>query len=124
MDISKLSKAELVKNNEKLVQEFLIKQGYEVIKVLGDKVLYNEKGKFYYLEFEIGETLKNLPMSSVTGEDKFEKMWYFEQDKRVDIEIIEETKDDKTVRYPNFKVTKNITLWVWEATGGGGPGKV
>ena len=38
MDISKLSKAELVKNNEKLVQEFLIKQGYEVIKVLGDKV--------------------------------------------------------------------------------------
>ncbi len=95
-------------------------QSLDIKNVLGDKVLYNEKGKFYYLEFEIGETLKNLPMSSVTGEDKFEKMWYVEQGKRVDIEIIEETKDDKTVRYPNFKVTKNITLWVWEATGGPG----
>ena len=57
MDISKLSKAELIKNNEKLVQEFLIKQGYEVIKVLGDKVQTKYK---IYKEYQKQKTFLKL----------------------------------------------------------------
>lgn len=38
MKIDLLSKSELVLYNEKLVRELLIKQGYEVVKVLGNKV--------------------------------------------------------------------------------------
>ncbi|MCI7220779.1 MAG: hypothetical protein MR497_04505, partial [Bacilli bacterium] len=68
-----------------------------------------------YLEYEIGDKLAKLlsDLSSDTGEDKFSQMWYYdEQDEPVDI----------TDTYQEFKVTKNITLWVLEATGGGGPG--
>ena len=35
------------------------------------KVLYNEKGKFYYLEFEIGETLKNLNLNIALNKPVF-----------------------------------------------------
>ncbi|MBO7528022.1 MAG: hypothetical protein J6T74_09090 [Clostridia bacterium] len=38
VNIADLSKAELVRNNEKLVKELLIKQGYEFTKILGNRV--------------------------------------------------------------------------------------
>ena len=36
-DISSLTKGELIKNNEKLVNEYLEQEGYEITKILGCK---------------------------------------------------------------------------------------
>ena len=38
MDIKKLSKAELIKYNEKLVRDLLVKQGWEFVKIIGSRV--------------------------------------------------------------------------------------
>ncbi|MDY5649511.1 MAG: hypothetical protein SPK64_00455, partial [Candidatus Enterosoma sp.] len=65
-----------------------------------------------YREFEITDTLADLPMSSVTGEDVF--YYIYEQDKSENI----------TDKCEEIELTKNITLWVREATGGVGPEKV
>ena len=74
-------------------------------------VFVNEKG-FYYIEFEIGDTLEKLPIRGKTDEDKFEKMYYTDE-KNNTVDLI---KDNA---YQKFVVKKNITLLVWEDKNGG-----
>ena len=56
-----------------------------------------------YLEFEIGETLENLPMGG--GEDKFAQMWYYDE---------EGNRYDIINTYTTFVLAKNITLHVMD----------
>ena len=61
-----------------------------------------------YLEFEIGETLENLPMGG--GEDVFAEMYYIDEEGEP-VDIID--------TYQDFVVTKNITLWVRDGSSAG-----